>query len=75
MHYRESQKKFMRLAGYGMKNMRLILKIEMLIYQSKANLEKKILFGKITHGFDPEIWKMLGRGIFRIKDSTFHLSL
>ena len=34
-------------------------KTKMLIYQSKANLDEKILFGKITHYLDPEIRKML----------------
>ena len=35
------------------------LKTEMLIYQSKANADEKVLFGKITHILDPEIRKML----------------
>ena len=39
--------------------MRPILKIEMLIYQSKANLDEKILFGKVTHHLEAEIRKML----------------
>ena len=30
---------------------------KMLIFQSKANLDEKILFGKITHHLDPEILK------------------
>ena len=33
-------------------------KTELLIYQSKANLDEKILFDKITHHLDPEIRKM-----------------
>ena len=32
-----------------------ILKTEMLMYHSKANLAMKILFGKVTHHLDPEI--------------------
>ena len=39
--------------------MRPIFKTKMLIYQSKANLDEKILFGQIIHQFDPEIRKML----------------
>ena len=37
--------------------MRPIFKTEMLIFQSKANLDEKILSGKITHHKDPEIRK------------------
>ena len=47
------QKKFTRLTGCEIKCMRPIFKTEMLIYQSKANLDKKILLGKITHQFRP----------------------
>ena len=35
-----------------------------------ANLDEKILFGKITH-VDPEIRKMLEGACFGIKNSTF----
>ena len=52
--------------------MRLIFKIEMLICQSKVNLDDKILFGNITHHSDPEIRKMLVRGMFWNNDSSFH---
>ena len=38
--------------------------------KSKANLDDKILFGKITHRLDPEIRKMLVKGIFGNADST-----
>ena len=41
-----------------------IFKIELLIYQSKANLDEKILFDKITHHLNPEIRKMLVRGLY-----------
>ena len=34
-------KKFIRLMGSGIKSMRPIFKTEMLIYQSKANLDEK----------------------------------
>ena len=49
----------MLLARCEIKNMRPIFKSEMLIYLSKANLDEKILFGKVTHHLDPEIRKML----------------
>ena len=39
--------------------MKPIFKTEMLIYQSKANLDKKSLCGKITYHLDPEIRTML----------------
>ena len=44
--------------------MRPIFKTEMLIYQSKANLDEKILFGKITDHLDSEIRKILVNGKF-----------
>ena len=49
----------MRLAGREIKIIRPIFKIEMLVYQSKGNLDEKILFHKITHHLDPEIRNML----------------
>ena len=45
----ESKKKFMRLEGLWSRSTWPIFKTKMLIYQSKANLDEKILFGKITH--------------------------
>ena len=39
----------------------------MLIYQSQANLDEKILFAKITHLIDPEIRKMLVRECLETK--------
>ena len=39
---------FTRLAGCEIKSMRPIFKTEILIYQSKANSDEKILLGKIT---------------------------
>ena len=44
-------------------------KTNMLIYQSKANLDEKNLFRKIAHHLDLEIRKMLVRGMFGNKDS------
>ena len=52
--------------------MQLIFKTEILIYQSKANLDEKILFGKITHHLDLEIKKVMVNGKFWNKDSAFH---
>ena len=56
--YRTSQKMFTCLAGNGIKSMKPILKTDMLIYQSKANLDEKILFGKIIHHSGKrQVWK------------------
>ena len=41
-----------------------IFKSEFLIYQSKANLDEKILFGKVTHRVDLEIRKMPVRNLY-----------
>ena len=49
-----------------------IFKSKMLIFQSKDNLDEKILFDKITHHLDPEIRKILVRGKFGNEDSTVH---
>ena len=54
-----------------MKSMRPVFKTEVLIYHSKACLDGKILFGKITHHLNPETWKILVRGMLGNKDSTF----
>ena len=62
---------FTRLSSCEMKSMRPMFKNKMLIYQSKANLDEKILLGKITHHLHPEIRKMLVRRILGSKDSTF----
>ena len=70
--YRLSQKKFRRLEGCGIKSMRPIFKTKMLIYQSKVNLDEKILFDSIPQLTDPEIRKMLIKSMFRSKNSTFH---
>ena len=52
--------------------MRPIFKTEMLIYQSKVNLNEKILFSKIPTLIDPEIRKTLVQGTFgnKIPHST-----
>ena len=42
--------------------MRPIFKTKMVIYQSKADLDEKILFGKIIHHFDSESRKIPGGG-------------
>ena len=44
----------------------------MFIYQSKVNLDKKILFGSIPHLTGPEIMKMLVKDMFGNKNSTFY---
>ena len=38
-----------------------MFKTELLIYQSRANLDEKFLFGDITHQFYQEFRKMLAR--------------
>ena len=40
--------------GAALESMWLMFKTRMFIYQSKANLDEKISFGKITHHLDPE---------------------
>ena len=49
------KKQFTCLVGCEIKSMLPIFKTRMLIYQSKTNLDVKILFGKITHPLDPTI--------------------
>ena len=70
--YLVSQKKFTRLAGCEIKNMRLIFINEMSIYQSKANLDEKILFGEITHHFGPRNKENVGKQQVCKQDSTIH---
>ena len=55
--------------------MRLILKTKMVIFQAKANSDEKILCDKIAHHLDPEVRKMLERGVFGNENSTFHSGL
>ena len=66
--YQVSQKEFTRLESCGIKFSWLILKNKQLTYQSKANLNMKILLGDITHLIDPEIRKMLQRGLYGNQD-------
>ena len=65
-------KKFRRLEGCEINSIRPIFKTEMFIYQSKVNLDGKILFGSIPRLTDPEIRKMLVKGMFGNNNSTFH---
>ena len=48
-----------------------IFKTKVLIYHSKANLDDKILFGKIKHLKDPTTIKMLVRGLYGNRE--FHI--
>ena len=50
-----------RLAGCRIKNKRPIFKIEISLYQLKADLTEKILFGKITHLLNSKLRKTLVR--------------
>ena len=50
---------FTHLVGYGIRSTEVIFKTNMFIFQSMANLDEKILFGKITRHLDPEIRKMM----------------
>ena len=50
----------------------IIIKIELLIYQSKANLDEKVLFIKTTLQLDPVIRKMPVNSTFENEDSIFH---
>ena len=50
--------------GSYVRGMGPIFKTELLIYLSKANLDEKILFDKITHYLDPGIRKMLVRNLY-----------
>ena len=49
----------------------LLFKTKLLIYQSKANLDVKILFGKIIRHLDPAIRKNCLKDKFGNQDSTF----
>ena len=50
-----------------------IFKTKMFIYQAKANLDEKILFRKIIHHLDPEIRKMLVRGLYEIDHPVYEI--
>ena len=53
-------------------SMRPIFKTKMFTYQSKANLDVEILFGKITDHLDQEIRKMLVRGLYGNQNRTWN---
>ena len=67
-----NHKKLTTLASFEIASMQPIFKIKMLFYQSKANLDEKILFGKVTHYLNSEIKKKLVRVLYRNEHSTLH---
>ena len=73
--YPVSPKQVNTFGGLWNKDNKADVQTKMFIYQSKANLDGKISFGKITHHLDPEIRKMLVTGKVGDKDSMFHSSL
>ena len=64
----ESKKECRRLEGCGVKSVRPIFKTEMLIYQSKVNLDEKILFGALIL----QTRKLGNAGMLGNENSTFH---
>ena len=60
----------MCLEGCELKGMSWLFTIEMLIYSSKAKSDMTILFGKITHRYDPNITKTSTRGQMKHKFYT-----
>ena len=52
-----------------------IFKTKVLTYQSTANLDENILFGKIAHLQDPKISKMLVRCCMGAENSMLHSGL
>ena len=67
-----SLKKFARLAVCEIKNMRLIFKTKMLMYQSKANLDEKNFFVKSHVVMTQQLEKCLEGVRMGIENSTFH---
>ena len=63
---------FTRLAGFEIKSMWPIFKAKMLIYQSKADFDEIILFGKITRLYTQQLEKCLYGICMEIENSTFH---
>ena len=51
--------------------MRLIFKTEMLIYQSKANLDEEILFGILPHLINPDIREMLVKELEKLRSEFY----
>ena len=56
----------------GIKNVRPMVTTEVLIYQSNANFDVKILFGKIALYLDPELRKTLVRGLYGDENFMFY---
>ena len=44
---------------------------DILIFQLEANSDVRVLFGEITHLYDPRIRKMSARGLYRNVNSMF----
>ena len=63
--------KLARFLGFGIKNTRPIFKTEILICQSKANIDMKLLFGKITRLLDQEMRKNACKGF--VLERKFHV--
>ena len=61
----------MHLASCEIKSMRLIFKTEMLIYQSKANLDEEILFGILLHLINPDIREMLVKELGNLRSEFY----
>ena len=61
------------LTGCRIKNTWRTLKTEILNYQSKGNLDVKILFGKITHLSDSKIKENAANGF--VWEGEFHVPL
>ena len=63
--------KLTRLTGCGTKAASPIFNIEVMIDQLKANLDLKVLLGKITHLLDQETRKVLVRVFYEKEHTTF----
>ena len=61
--YRVSKKKIITFSGLWNENHAFDIQIEMIICQSRAAFNVKILPDKFTHLLDPEIKRMLERGL------------
>ena len=68
--YRVSKKESKHLVGCEMKSLRAMFKTKMLI----ANLNVQILLNKSTDLLNPEIIKMLARGLYEKENSTLHFA-
>ena len=65
-----SQKNVLTFGGLWIKKYVIDIQTEILIHQSKANLDLKILCVKITHLIDPEIRKYWERVLW---EPAFHV--